>query len=367
MTNDLQKFRDAMPSRLNDDLRVDPFDHVNRAFDHLIDPATGQKFIQPADGRDLFRRDPERPRIVPDMGGHGQHINQVAELQDRRKLITALAGLGAKPCRPLVEAFEVHDAIVRTTLAPDVPDVRRLKAEDATDAVAGFADQLARIAASREAVSRLKLDAYRRIVWACNTSLDDVLADPAVRKEFDSAAKEFTAAYAVVRDCQSIADAAAADDTGEAVAAWHRAVKAVNRLDAVVDLVAGFAAPEQHALGMPTSFRKRLGAPTVLGISAAPGLPADLYRSLQAHGVNGVSAPRPREGRPGRPWSLYGAQLDAGCVLTLPDDSEDLDDRRAAYDEEDARIAVHTPTDVEVGGTVPSGHWGPQPGMTLGA
>ena len=173
-------------------------------------------------------------------------------------------------------------------------------------------------------------------------SVNDVLKDPAVRKEFDAAARDFTDSYPLVRGLSSISDAAMADETGETLGAWHRAAKAAVRLDAVVDLISGLAAPAEPQPSRVTSPRKRLGAPFVLGISADPVDSVELFRALQAHGIDGASAPKPRPGRPGgNPWSLYGAQIDSGAALSLPDDREDLDDRRVAYNENEARQIVN--------------------------
>jgi hypothetical protein len=353
---DLDSLRRAMPSRLSDDLTADPFAGANRDFDLYRDP-TGRQYVQPTGDLGLFEKDPGRaPTAI--LGG-GQ-IQGVVELQDRRNLIKSLAGFGAKPAPLLVDAFAVYDAITKTTIVPATPDVMRLSAKDAGKAVSDYADQLARVGASGEAVKNLQKHAYQRIVRACQESLSEVLADPAIRAEFDEAAQDFTASYPIVRECRSIADAAALDDTGAAVAAWHLAGKAVDRLDAVVDLIAGFAAPAEHPAKYEM-FRKRLGARRVLGISAAPADSADLFRALQAHGVDGMHAPKPRPGRTGAPWSLYGAQIDAGCTLSLPDDADALQARRDAYDEKAARQAVS----VAAGLPTLITHIGPGMGLTI--
>ena len=290
----LDAIKSAMPSRLSDDPATDPFEDAKRAFE-LYRDGTGTQYVQPTGELGLFEKDPDR---VPPILHGSDHVNLIAEMQDRRKLVKALADIGADPVTRLVDAIAVHDAIVGTTLVPNVPNVMTLSVKDAGKAVAEYADQLARISTAKKAVDGLKIDAYRRIVRTCNDSLSDVLSDPAVRAEFDDAAKLFTESYPLVRECRSIADAAGADDTGAGVAAWHTAKKAVARMDAVVDLVAGFAAPEQVMFGMPTSFRARLGSRRVLGISAAPVDSADLFRALADHGIDGPKAPK------GYAWSL---------------------------------------------------------------
>lgn len=291
------------------------------------------------DGRQTFIPD------TPVFGnqGEGRNIGTGAALldesiysTDRQSLLGDLARIGGATPKRITDALDVHAAINRNVVDAPKPDIMNATAAEVPSLIADYLEAHIRIDAARRLNAEFVDTAARRILKAFNDSVGDVLADKKVREEFDVAAAEFAAAYPAVRGFSTVTDAATADDTGAGVAAFHKMIKARKRLDDVVYLVVGFNAERRH--GFVKHARKVLDPSRVLGISAAPPLDNVAYLvSLEAHGVDGATP------RPDNPFGVYGAQLDAECVLSLPETVAELNERRADFNIDAAKLARYFP------------------------
>ena len=251
------------------------------------------------------------------------------DADDRQKAaVPILTRMGVEVPERITTALAVSGR-VELALTPDNPylDVRTVPLDEIRDRVREHIAQKQREAFLHTESAVLRQQASHGVVAAFRGSLSDVLAAKPVRSEFDEAARVFLDVFPTVSACRSIGDAAMLDETGEAVAAYHRAVKAVRRMDEVVSLLVWFAAPpKSHATG---THRRLMESGEILGLSATPVDTAVYLGALTARGIDHHEYLRkPTD----EPFGLYGAQVEAGCTLSLPASAEELSERADAFD-----------------------------------
>lgn len=275
------------------------------------------------------------------MGQTGALTPHSLEESERRDGLSKLTKIGGKIPPRVAKANEMVSAI--SVIRNDVPplDVNSLDPKNIEAEVTAYVDSKMRADAARVEYQRISGELTGQFVDACRESVSDVLSDPKVRGMFDTAAKAFTENYPVVSDCHTLVDAAGKDTTGQAVAAWHRVQAAVRDLNTVVDVIVHFAAPKRTAtIDYPPN--RRIKPSAFLGISAEPTDGRDALRAylgeLTANGIDATDIKL--DGN--HVFGVYGAQVDAGCTLSLPQDAAELNHRRDSFNprqvQEDAAL-----------------------------
>ncbi|MFR9802333.1 hypothetical protein ACL02T_08525 [Pseudonocardia sp. RS010] len=262
------------------------------------------------------------------------------EAEERARSLSALERFGAALPPRIAELRNLSAAIDQARYIPDPLSISDLTADNAADKIREFATAKALASAAQEEQRNLGGQIRREMTNQFRQSIGHFLGEKPIRAAFDDAAKRFAQAYPVVRECRSLTDAAAMDATGAGVVAWHAATRAAADLDAVVGLLVGIIAPAWQGV-REVSPRLRTEPARILGLSADPTDDGVAYLSaLRAHSIE--SHDRLQIMVNGRyslatatpdalPFGVFGAQVDAQCVLSLPADAAQLRDRAERF------------------------------------
>jgi hypothetical protein len=260
---------------------------------------------------------------------------EILDQQDKGQALASYIKLGGKTPAAVQDASERFAAVEAVVMDPPVFNVLSIPTEEVGDRFREHVDAMVRADKAREIRHTISVQAQAAFIAAVTAATSDVLADKTIRSQFDTAAASFTKLYPSVKSFRTLTDAAGADETGAGVVAWHSAVSAVRELNAVVDLIIGFACRKRTGLADGTP-RSRVGGRGVLGISA--DVPEDAQQYLSV--VQGVIDFDNAKVDPEVTWNVYGAQLDGGATLSLPSDLKDLRRRKADFDPKAIRDAA---------------------------
>ncbi|MBW0114930.1 hypothetical protein [Pseudonocardia abyssalis] len=265
-----------------------------------------------------------------------RNLTAVSDQSERQAAIKYLRSIGATIPAKLDEAFATLDAVTRTNVTSALPpDPYKITPANAEKITSDYVADLSRRAAAEDGLAAVRNAVTARVITECRDARDALLADAAVRAEFDSGVDVFDQDYALVSTLTTAAAATDADATGAALVAFRNVSAATKRLDRLTDALLNLTAPAPVEVRLT---RSKLSASQTLGLTASP--PDDSAAYLAALDASGVRGAKPDKGHP---FGVYGAQINGGAALGLPRDTTEWRDRADAFNPDLARLDLYFP------------------------